>query len=396
MAYYIIPRTYLNYNNIEYSETEPDTKPQNVLLQSLSSYLYMNKEKITTNETQWDVYKKYTNPFEYIHTTIPLKKRPVSKYKPLSRSYFKMVEMIHTFQIYFKHPIRTFHLAEGPGGFIEAILNHRQCPEDTYVGMTLLSDKRNSSVPGWNKSEIFLRDHPNVYIEEGIDKTGNILSVEGFEYVVSKYSNRMDFITADGGFDFSTDFNNQEIYIGKLLFAQVAYAVCMQKYKGKFILKIFDCFMQHTVDILYILSSFYENVYIIKPNTSRFANSERYVVCTGFIYKTTRGFYPHFLRCFKDMMRTDATYPLRFLNVPISKLFIKKIEDCISILGKKQLQNIQYTLSFMENKPKQDKLEQLLRENVDKCIDWCVRYNVPSYHINTNINIFLHRDDYNL
>jgi hypothetical protein len=96
------------------------------------------------------------------------------------------------------------------------------------------------------------------------------------------------------------------------------------------------------------------------------------------------------------MMRTDATYPLRFLNVPISKLFIKKIEDCISILGKKQLQNIQYTLSFMENKPKQDKLEQLLRENVDKCIDWCVRYNVPSYHINTNTNIFLHRDDYNL
>jgi len=391
MAYYIIPRTHLNYNDIEYTETE--SNPPNIILQSLSSHLYTNKERIATNEAQWDIYKKYTNPFEYIHTPVPAKKRPVSKYKPLSRSYFKMVEIIKTFQIHFKGPIQTFHLAEGPGGFIEAIRNNRQCPDDTYIGMTLLSDKRDSTVPGWKKSEFFLRDNPNVGIEEGVDKTGNILSTQGFEYVVSKYSNRMDFITADGGFDFSTDFNNQEIYIGKLLFAQVAYAVCMQKYRGKFVLKIFDCFMQHTVDVLYILSSFYEKVYIMKPNTSRYANSERYIVCIGFIHKTNRAFYSYFLKCFKDMMRTDTTYPLRFLNVPIPKLFIKKIEDYMSILGKKQLQNIQYTLSFIENKPKQDKLEQLLRENIDKCIDWCVRFNVPYYHINTSSNIFLHHDD---
>jgi hypothetical protein len=102
--------------------------------------------------------------------------------------------------------------------------------------------------------------------------------------------------------------------------------------------------MQHTIDLLYILSAFYEKVYITKPNTSRYANSERYVVCDGFIHKTNRLFYPYFLKCFKDMMKTDSTYPLRFLNIPLSKLFIKKIEDIISILGKKQLQNIQYTL----------------------------------------------------
>ena len=49
----------------------------------------------------------------------------------------------------------------------------------------------------------------------------------------------MDLITADGGFDFSMDFNQQEILIGKLLFAQIAYALCLQKRGGKFILKIF-------------------------------------------------------------------------------------------------------------------------------------------------------------
>jgi 23S rRNA U2552 (ribose-2'-O)-methylase RlmE/FtsJ len=96
------------------------------------------KEKITSKEKQWDIYKKYTNPYEYIHTTSPFKKKAVSKHKPLSRSFFKMVEIIQTFKMQFRGPIRTFHLAEGPGGFIEAVRYLRDNTEDIYVGMTLL------------------------------------------------------------------------------------------------------------------------------------------------------------------------------------------------------------------------------------------------------------------
>ena len=102
----------------------------------------------------------------------------------------------------------------------------------------------------------------------------------------------MDLITADGGFDFSMDFNKQEEYITKLLFGQVCYALCIQKPGGSFILKIFDCFMEHTIDILYILSSFYEKVYITKPHTSRYANSEKYIVCKNFLFNSIYDFYP--------------------------------------------------------------------------------------------------------
>jgi hypothetical protein len=38
------------------------------------------KEKIASREKDWDVYKKYTNPYEYIHSVIPHKKRSISKY----------------------------------------------------------------------------------------------------------------------------------------------------------------------------------------------------------------------------------------------------------------------------------------------------------------------------
>lgn len=388
MTYYLLPRSYQSlYKQVEYSST-PNI-PDNVLSQSLSTYLYNIKEKITLKEKQWDIYKKYTNPYEYIHTCVPLKKKAVSKYKPLSRSYFKMIEIINAFHIQFREPIHSFHLAEGPGGFIEAFARMRLCKEDTYIGMTLLDEnKDDSNIPAWKKSETFLKAFPNVLLEDGDDGTGNILSVENFEYVVNKYPSKMDLITADGGFDFSFDFNQQECAIGKLLFAQVAFAICLQKLHGKFILKIFDSFMQHTVDIMYLLSSFYEKVYIMKPQTSRYANSEKYIICSGFLYDNHAGFYVHILKCFEMMIETNEN-PLRFMQAQIPSLFMNKLEEYNAIFGQKQIQNIYYTLALMENKSKYDKIDTLVKTNIEKSMEWCKKYNIPCNILNVNSNIFL-------
>jgi 23S rRNA U2552 (ribose-2'-O)-methylase RlmE/FtsJ len=401
MSFYLLPRAPLYlYKNVQYIETEES--PTNVISQSLCNYLYNIKRKITDKEKQWDVFKKYTNPFEYIHTIIPLKKKSVSKHKPLSRSYFKMIEIIHTFSLLpllpldtanadasgptTTGPIHTFHLAEGPGGFIEAIVRLRNCKEDKYVGMTLLDTENDYNIPAWKKSDFFLKTNPNVSLENGADNTGNILSLENFNHVIKKYNSKMDLITADGGFDFSIDYNQQEIFIGKLLFAQVAYALCLQKRGGKFILKIFDCFMQHTLDLIYLLTSFYEKVYIMKPNTSRYANSEKYIVCVGFLHANHTEFYPYLNECFKQM--ANESNALRFLNLTIPQLFIKKIEEYNAIFGQKQIQNIYYTLSLIENKIKHDKIENLIKTNIQKSMNWCAKYSIPYNILNTPTNIF--------
>ena len=388
MAFFLLPRSNnILYKNIEYTTTEGI--PISVISQSLCYYLYNIKEKITSREKQWDIYKKYTNPYEYIHTVVPLKKKPVSKYKPLSRSYFKMIEIMNTFHINYTEPITSFHLAEGPGGFIEALVKLRNSKEDTYIGMTLLDENRKfANIPAWKKSEQFFKTYSNVKLENGKDGTGDILSLENFKYVTKKYNSTVDFITADGGFDFSIDFNQQESFIGKLLFAQVAYALCIQKYKGKFILKIFDCFMQHTIDILYILSSFYEKVYIMKPQTSRYANSEKYIVCIGFLYDNHDMFYNYLMNSFEKMLDTEKN-TLRFLNIDVSYLFIKKMEEYNAIFGQKQIQNIHYTLSLMETKTKLDKIEMLVKTNIQKSTDWCIKYNIPHNILNNPTNIFL-------
>jgi len=458
MTYYLLPKSsHLLYKYITCIEKESPPTP--IISNSLSEYLYETKKKLDEREKDWDIFKKYTNPYEYIHTPIPfkptknvnspwsiadkdlylqrfeptprrgatvqtvtgnsvdvssaerieifngvnpsheggdsnlyrLKKKCISKYKPLSRSYFKMIEIVNTFNLYYdSKPIKSFHLAEGPGGFIEAMAGLRKCPHDIYIGMTIVDDNQDPNIPGWKKTESFLRQNKNVYIETGSDKTGNILSLENFVYCKDTYASSMDLITGDGGFDFSIDFNNQEIHIAKLLFGQIAYAVTMQKKGGSFILKIFDSFMQHTIDLLYILSSFYEKVYIMKPNTSRYANSERYIVCKDFIFSSCEKFYPFIYKAFEKMLSNDQ-YVHRFINITLSYCFTSKLEEYNAIIGQQQIENIHYTISLIENKHKQEKIDNLIRVNIQKCIQWCTKYNISYHPIITNTNVFINQ-----
>ena len=387
MTYYLLPKTsFLIHKNIEC--ITKDELNEVKYCNSLAYYLYNIKKQIDKHEREWDIYKKYTNPYEYINSIVPFKKKSIAKHKPLSRSYFKMIEIMNTFNIDFSmKPIQSFHLAEGPGGFIEALLHTRNNKNDKYIGMTLIDNNNDPNIPAWKKSNDFLNKNPNVVIETGIDNTGNILSLDNFLYCKNKYSSSMDIITGDGGFDFSLDFNNQEISIARLLFAQICFAVTMQKKNGIFILKIFDCFMEHSVDLLYILSSFYDKVYIIKPQTSRYANSEKYIVCRDFLFESNEHFFPFLYNAFEKMSNSETPI-YRFLNIPIYYYFINKLEEYNAILGQQQIENIHYTISLIEHKYKQDKIDNLIKINIQKCIQWCIKNDIEYNNIISNINIF--------
>ena len=392
MIHFQLPRNSPNlYKYIEYFFSEETVIPSPIISNSLSCYLCDIKKKIRTREQDWDTVKRYTNPYEYIHTVIPGKKKSMAKKKPLSRSYFKMIELIYFFKLLSKvshdKEITTFHLAEGPGGFIEALLESRNNKNDRYYGMSILDDANDQNIPAWKKSRQFLQDNPNVVIETGIDGTGDILKLENLQYCKDMYSNKMEIITGDGGFDFSIDFNNQEHSIGQLLFAQVIYAVIMQKQGGSFILKTFDCFMQHTLDILAILSSFYEKVYITKPQTSRYANSEKYIVCKGFIGQPADEIYPYLKTAFQQMISSEKRM-FKLLNIPLTLLFTTKVEEYNAIFGQQQIENIHYTLSLMDVKNKSEKLNNLVKTNVKKSTDWCVKYGVLHNNIGLTNNVF--------
>ena len=299
---------------------------------SLHSYLSFIKKQIDDYDINnyWDYYKKITNPYEYIHTHVNNKNSSVCKYKPLSRSFFKMIEIINIFNFLDeKNEINCFHLAEGPGGFIEAFNYIRNNDKDKYYGMTLISDDVN--VPSWKKSNNYLINNKNILIEYGKSKDGDLFLQENLKYCYEKYGNSMDYITADGGFDFSIDFNKQEDLSLKLIFSQIIYAIFMQKKNGHFVIKIFDIFKYKTVELIFLLSNLYENVYIYKPHTSRIANSEKYIICKYYKKNFTNN-YEYILNNYTYILdNIDSIYS--FFNIKIPKIFINKIEEINAIYG---------------------------------------------------------------
>ena len=491
--YFLLPQidVLLGPNGEDYAPLElrvvRDDNNQVYVSSSIYAHLCDIKHQIEKYQDTWDNIKKFTNPYEYIHSNITGNKTNISKLRPLSRSFYKMIEIIKNNNILsqyqhtvvqrpeYKMGIKTFHLAEGPGGFIEAIAYlrgleyQRQMREDTksavtadkpddvtpaiqilkrntefhdeymkeqeymklsrrifenqkesttgtvgvgtgsvsvygndrHYGMTLVND--DPICPGWKKTRTFLETHPNVIIENGADTTGNLISLENFLYCAEKYKNKMDIVTADGGFDFSVDFNHQESMATQLVLCEVFYALAIQKPGGSFILKIFDVFHKATVDILYILSYYYNNVSIMKPYTSRIANSEKYVVCQGFKIADSTQIIEQFASIFHFIQSAanDGGVGVTCDCVLSSLLpfdhdlyFLNRIEEMNAMVSFQQIENITSTLSIITNHRNAEKLEQYKRANVNKCIAWCEKYDIP-HNIHhacfQSTNIFLHK-----
>ena len=282
MDIYKLPRLNMSISTNDLTLIQDNS--DNNISSTLKKYIHNAKKTIEDYSANWDSMKKYTNIYEFIHSNIPNNNKCVCIYKPISRSFFKMIEIFFSFKlssIFDNNNFQSFHLAEGPGGFIEAVKYLRKNNNDKYYGMTLLDDDDNN-IPGWKKSDSLFKEPNNVYIEKGVNNKGDLLDYNNLIHCYNNYNGTMDLITADGGFDFSENFNKQENMCLKLIFAEIAYAISMQKKGGVFILKIFDIFSRGTIDLLFLLNNLYGNVNICKPCTSRMANSEKYIVCTDF------------------------------------------------------------------------------------------------------------------
>jgi 23S rRNA U2552 (ribose-2'-O)-methylase RlmE/FtsJ len=371
------------------------------------------------NPLEWEEVKKITNPYEFIHAFNPKSKyndnRSVSTIKPLSRSFFKMIEMINEFCSFLDQDldnserkvsakndeensaISTVHIAEGPGGFIEALRYIRKgCKYDFSFGMTLVKyDKnqyKNVHVPGWQKSHFFIVNNPEVYILNGADGTGDIYKTENINFLNNEVRNKSnikhngnsgaDFVTADGGFDFSIEYNYQEQSSCKLIFSQILCALKCQKQNGTFICKFFDFNLYFTVEMLYLLYTLYESVVIYKPFTSRIANSEKYIICTNFKGMDSLP-VDNFLDKLFDILEEWNTYKEHTINHIFEKIptdFIEKIKIINAEIINYQVKYINIAIDIIKTKKISDKkwYETNINMQLQKAKEWCVKYNIPS------------------
>ena len=237
----------------------------------------------------WELRKKLANPYELVHT-YDERKMPIclALPKPLSRSYFKMIEILQITNFFKKLPripyIRSAHVCEGPGGFIQAFLEEavrHNKRVDLSLAMTLRPHQ--AQIPGWKRASTFLKRHPEVVITYGADNTGDIYSLENQEFFMKQLGpKKAHLFTADGGFDFKMDYKRQEQIAFRLIVASFAMAFKTLAIHGLCVIKLFDTFGNATHELLSFVSCCFKEWTLYKPAMSRPCNSERYFVGVGF------------------------------------------------------------------------------------------------------------------
>lgn len=355
--------------------------PETRILQQL-------KNEITSyyEEGKWDDYKKITNPYEYVFLSWNRRSsRSVTTRQPLSRSYFKMIELWKKIDLtsYLTplvkksgNALRTAHAAEGPGGFIEASIysaEENKWGFESAFAITLRSEAKN--VPGWRKASKFLHTYPQVYINDGADGTGNILNPKNqthfIESVRASHKNGIHLFTADGGFDFSSDYNAQEDSIFPLFLAESIIGLSVLEKGGCIILKCFDTMEQPTIDLLWLLTNSFCEWGLVKPCTSRAGNAERYFIGKGFL-----GTSEDILDILNKYQAAN-NFKLPVLQTSCDNQYKSMIASIVSLqeqIEHIEIQIIQETLELIK-KTEQTTIRNLVRANVLRSIEWCKIHN---------------------
>ena len=337
------------------------------------------KEKIDQLEVDgtWEFRKKLANPFELVHTHEE-KNVPVSLtfVKPLSRSYFKMIEMLTISNFFHKMNkqkiLCSAHVCEGPGGFIQGFID--LCEKDRKriagcLAMTLRPTQ--SQVPGWKRAAQFLKKNPTVKITYGADSTGDIYVLENQKKFVEELPMKAHLFTADGGFDFKQDYIHQELTAFRLIVSSFSVGFQSLANGGFCIIKLFDTFGNPMQEFIGYMSCFFKEWCLYKPAMSRPCNSERYLICRGF-----RKVFPPLLQmlyALQNQWKEGERYP----QVDFLSFFTEKektyLEHHIREFSQSQIQLLEKTINMQDIPP----TEFNWKEQYNQAYQWCSHFRIP-------------------
>jgi len=115
-------------------------------------------------------------------------------------------------------------------------------------------------------------------------------------------------------------------------------------------------------------------------------------VCKNFKYEDTREISKKLLAISSVLDKLDwKSYHIEsIINIPIQYYFLNQLTEYNAIFGQQQIENIIKTMTLIErNNYYREYLLQSKSSNIQKCIQWCLKNNIP---YNKNIcprNIFL-------
>ena len=370
MSYYILPK--INDENIDIQPTDISNNTCELYI-SHSLFYYYNQsineiehsvKTITNVNTEIDNtqctnkttlllnnYKNIyglVNSYEFIFSKVPGSKYSVSKLKPTTSLFYDFLEIISTLDIFdqFKDmpSIETLHITDNYTDINECFEMLREDFADKIVFFNNVSDENLK-----------------------------IINDKKFHFLF-----------------FETKNNNLNEYFISLM-EYVAIILKNIQVRGSCIIKIDQIFHKPVIDILYFLSSLFEKVYILKPNTSNVTTFEKYIICKGFYVNETnlKNLKINYYRIIIFLKKLENKNILSVININLPYYFTTKINDINNIIGQQQLDSLDLIINTLKNKNKDDKIELIQKSNIQKSVAWCEKYKIPCNKFFEKTNIFL-------
>ena len=371
-----------------------------------STSLNSTKKEINNTTNEWRHIRDIINPYElispspYYNDTIvdkqafyssinELGNKEIKIQSMINRAYFKMWEILHDkkedkwgnmLQKYKDQQLVVLGMAEAPGGFLQAIMDSRikqtsNAYKDVYRGISL-EDKKikwSEEVLGKYKEKFDL----DIKYDYGI-AGGDIRNVEEQEYIKNTLlgNKKAHLIVADGGINVSQDYYTQEVQNHKLFYSEIVIALSNQAVGGNFVMKCYDLYTILSVQYLTILKNYYDHVYIIKPDLSRPANSEKYIVAMGYNGK------------FSKSMEDSSVDMISRWNNDVYILELLTSVDT-TIMGSMKYINEYFSnrqISFIKegviaDKTFKSRQQEYKRAQKIACEKWCDNYDIPKRSI---------------
>jgi hypothetical protein len=299
---------------------------------------------------------RLTNPYEYIYSKVPGSKFSVSKLKSKSNILYDMIEVMTTLNMMdvFKiEPMKFLHI--GRNG------------EDSHGSIEILRESHRD-----DQSYLFNE------INSELHKTVNDIK---FDFMFCEIEN-----------DVYDNLNLYVLHIIKFFMLLLK----NQSNDGNCIIKIDHNFHKPIIDILYLLSSMYEKVYIIKPNTSNVMTFEKYIVCKRYLTddkkrEHNRNNFDNLFQFLRSFTRNRNIVSL--IDEDIPSFFTNKLDDSNVIIGQQQLESLDHVINILNNKNRHDKIEIVKKANIQKSVTWCEKFKIPCNKFSEKTNIFLPLDD---
>ena len=380
MNYYILPK---NKNTIIFNiEFRPFVQQLYIshslynyiskIVKLLNNIVSFNSGELNNSE-QLETIANIIHPYKFIYSNVPNTSISVSKLKPYSNTFYDFIEIVKSlniFELYNNKKLNTLLFGENSYAIMECMDIIREDYNDNYN---------------------YINDFKNYYL---IINNNDI------------HKKSIDFLFYDLFIDNSDKLSNKDIklennynIIIKILHSIFYY----QNIHGTCIIKVGDLFYKPIIDLLYILSNSYNNIYIIKPITSNVISNEKYIVCKRYnhnINDNTIELYSQYLLEFikndnillndiiNNTINSTEYYLHNIIKNEIPYYFLNKIEELNIIFGNNQLDAYNSILNLMKHKNREEKVESIKKINIQKCIHWCEKNNIPYNKFIEKLNIF--------